>query len=103
MPNELVPLSKIARRYPGARGAAASHPATWTRWILKGALGSDGNRHKLAATRFGSRWLVTESAVDAFFAALGTLPVERTVATAKPLEQSRSAQAAARELEAAGA
>ena len=59
MHNELVPLSRIARRYPGARGAAASHPATWTRWILKGALGSDGNRHKLAATRFGSRWLVT--------------------------------------------
>ena len=101
-PAKLISLATIARRYPGARGAIGSHPATWTRWILKGCIGADGHRYKLAATRFGSRWLVTEAAVESFFASLTPTPIQVDIPDTETNRQD-SAEAAARELEAAGA
>lgn len=99
------PLTEVAALYPGARGAKTSHPATWTRWILKGAVGVDGVRRRLKATRFGCRWLVTPADADAFFAALaaspsgpGSVPPQPT-----PSDRRKAAEAAVRELAAAGA
>ncbi|MBY0455978.1 MAG: helix-turn-helix domain-containing protein [Gemmataceae bacterium] len=69
--SELLTISQIVARYPGSRGARRIHPATVTRWILAGCPNRAGARVKLAATRAGSRWLVRESDLQAFFSALG--------------------------------
>lgn len=101
---DLIPLASMASRFPGARGADTSHPATWTRWILKGVLGADGRRHKLAATRFGARWMVTESAVQSFFAALSP-PTDTLILPEqpKPEDRRRAVELANRECELVGA
>jgi hypothetical protein len=99
--HDLIPLATMAKNYPGARGAGCSHPATWTRWILKGVIGCDGQRHRLKATRCGSRWLVRQSDVDEFFANLSgkvDLPAIRT-----PAQRDRDVELAIRELEKLGA
>ena len=56
--DDLLTLADIARRIPGARGARRLHPATITRWILKGTRATDGTVVRLRATRVGHRWLV---------------------------------------------
>lgn len=71
---DLLSISQIVARLPGARGARRLHPATVTRWILTGCPARDGRRVKLAATRAGSRWLVRGADLDAFFAALAAEP-----------------------------
>lgn len=66
----LISLSEAASRFPGQRGADRLHPATLTRWILKGAKGVNGQRVKLEALRMGSRWLTSEAALVRFANAL---------------------------------
>jgi len=98
----LITLVEIAKRYPGAKGADTSHPATWVRWIMRGVIGADGERHKLKATRVGSRWMVNELDVDAFFAELGVKAEVARVAADIGSKRS-AAERAAREMELAGA
>lgn len=66
-----ISLARAASRFPGHRGAERLHPATLTRWILKGARGLDGRRVRLEADRVGSRWLTSEPALRRFTDALG--------------------------------
>lgn len=66
----LFTVSQICARFPGARGAHHLNPSTVTRWILRGCVGRSGSRFKLIATRVGSRWLVSEADLHAFFEAL---------------------------------
>ncbi len=68
--DDLLTLAAIARSIPGARGARRLHPATITRWILKGTKATDGTVVRLRATRVGHRWLVRAAHLDEFFAAL---------------------------------
>ncbi len=74
-------ISQIVARLPGSRGARRLHPATVTRWILFGSPARDGCRVKLAATRAGSRWLVRESDLQKFFAALAADPSGTTASS----------------------
>jgi hypothetical protein len=67
-------VSQICSRLPGARGAWRVSPATVTRWISVGCPARDGRCVRLAATRCGGRWLVFQSDLEAFFAALGAEP-----------------------------
>jgi hypothetical protein len=102
--NDLLTLAEIAKRIPGARGAARLHPATITRWILRGTRATNGTIVRLAATRVGYRWLVSAADLDEFFRALSaptdatSVPVVRT-----PTARQKSSQLAAEKLEAMGA
>ena len=102
---DLLTISQIAARLPGARGARRVHPATITRWILVGCPGRSGARVKLAATRAGTRWLVREADLDTFFAALAADPSSTApVPTPRPPAANRAAsEKAAAALKAMGA
>ncbi|VTS01497.1 unnamed protein product [Gemmata massiliana] len=63
-------VSQVAARLPGSRGARRIHPATVIRWILIGCPARNGERVKLPALRVGTRWLIDEVELNAFFAAL---------------------------------
>ena len=69
---ELLTVSQVCRAYPGCRGKPSLNPSTVTRWILSGCPARSGERVKLAASRVGGRWLVSPSALEAFFAALAS-------------------------------
>lgn len=56
---------------PDAGRPIGVHPATITRWILRGVLDPrTGTRIKLEAVRTPGKWLVPEGAVDRFLAAV---------------------------------
>ncbi|MBP3959528.1 DUF1580 domain-containing protein [Gemmata sp. G18] len=97
----LIPLSQAAKRYPGHRGATRLHPATLTRWILKGVKGLNGTRVKLEALRVGCRWLTSEAALQRFTESLsegeGSAPLR------SPSARQVMSERAAAELEAMGA
>lgn len=71
-----------------------AHPATLTRWILRGVRDPrNGGRIKLEAIRTPGRWLVPEGAVNRFLA-------EVTAArTGEPAAAAVAAQKAARDQE----
>jgi hypothetical protein len=103
--SELLSIAQVVSRLPGSRGARRVHPATVTRWILAGCPARDGRRVKLAATRAGSRWLVSEYDLHVFFAALAVDPDSAPPApTPRTTTAGRKAsERAAAELEARGA
>src|SRR5438045_1552712 len=77
-----------------------THPATITRWILKGLRTPDGRLVKLEAARLPSGWVTTADALAEFLAAI----TPRTVAQEPgptAAEQRRRAEHADRQLEAA--
>lgn len=99
-------VSQICRSIPGARGNRGMSPSTVTRWILKGCPGRSGVWVKLPATRAGSRWLISPSDLDAFFAALAATDdvAPTTPPQSRTMTQRREAsERAARELERRGA
>jgi hypothetical protein len=98
----LISLSQAAARFPGHRGAARLHPATLTRWILKGATAVDGHRVKLEAIRIGCRWLTSEPALQRFADALSAPPTGGTPPRSPTARQKASERAGA-ELRAMGA
>jgi hypothetical protein len=60
----------IAKAIPSCRIDGPTHPATITRWIMRGVRLRDGSRLRLAATRSPGGWLVTDDAIEHFLAAL---------------------------------
>ena len=101
---KLITLSDAVASIPGNRGAKRLHPATLTRWILKGALALDGRRVRLEATRLGNRWLTSAESLSRFSAALATPAAETaTPAPRSPTASRRASDAAVRELERRGA
>jgi hypothetical protein len=98
----LISLSQAAARFPGHRGADRLHPATLTRWILKGVKALDGRRVKLEAVRIGCRWLTSEPALQRFADALGNPPDDPPPART-PTARQRASDRADAELRAMGA
>ena len=98
-----LPLAQLAAKsnYPGQRGASRVHPATLTRWILRGARAVDGRTVKLEAVRLGSRWLSSEAALGRFVAALGTPAGQKPARS--PAARTKAADKAGAELERLGA
>jgi hypothetical protein len=93
-------VSQVCARLPGARGARHVKPSTVTRWILAGCPARDGRRVRLTATRCGSRWLIRESDLAAFFAALASdPPADPPPSPRSPAARTRAASAAARQLD----
>jgi hypothetical protein len=94
---DLLTISQICRRLPGARGARNVTPSTVTRWILLGCPARSGERVRLAATRAGSRWLIRLADLDAFFAALaGDAGTPSTPTTLSPRSERKALERAAR-------
>jgi hypothetical protein len=97
-------VAEVARSIPSCRGAESVHPATVTRWIMRGVALRNGGRLRLAATRTPGAWLVSDEALEHFLAAL---TADRT---GEPVPAPPSATAARRrelarveaELDAAG-
>jgi hypothetical protein len=98
----LISLSQAAARFPGHRGAERLHPATMTRWILKGVLAIDGRRVKLEATRLGCRWLTSEAALQRFADALAA-PQDGAAPSRTPTARQKASDRADAELRAMGA
>jgi hypothetical protein len=107
-PNVYRSLRQIARRFPPNKADKAVHPATLTRWILKGIPLSDGSRVKLEAVRFPAGWRSTDEWVDDFLEALTAARTEskltsgQTGAVRSPAKRQRDYSRAKRELKAAG-
>jgi hypothetical protein len=108
MSNDLpLTLTQVCSRLPGARGAKRVSPSTVTRWILAGCPARNGTRVRLAATRCGSRWLVHQRDLDAFFTTLAAEPAEPTDPAPSPpgrtpAQRQRAGEVAARELDQLG-
>jgi hypothetical protein len=94
-PNDMLTVSQVCRRYPGARGARHVTPSTVTRWILAGCPDRSGTRVRLAATRCGSRWLICPTDLDAFFASLAADP-STSVSPSRQRTQTQQQRAAER-------
>ena len=56
--SDLLTVSQVCARLPGARGARRVAPSTVVRWILAGCPSRSGERIRLPAVRCGARWLV---------------------------------------------
>jgi hypothetical protein len=65
-PPAYLGLAAAARLCPSLRGDKPTHPATLTRWILRGVRLQSGGTLKLAARRFPGGWAVTPQALDEF-------------------------------------
>jgi len=101
---DLLTVSQVCRRLPGARGATHITPSTVTRWILSGCAARNGSRVRLAATRAGSWWLIRQTDLDAFFAALAATEPAPPPPPTRPESQRLAASArAAAELKRRGA
>jgi len=98
----LISLSQAAARFPGHRGAERLHPATLTRWILRGVRAVDGRRVKLEATRFGCRWLTSEAELQRFADALAA-PAADAPLVRTPTDRQAASTRADAELRAMGA
>jgi hypothetical protein len=98
-----ISLVQAATRFPGHRGADRLHPATLTRWILKGARALDGRRVKLEADRVGSRWLTSEPALRRFSDALGAAGDTTPDTPRTPTARQKASARAADQLRAMGA
>jgi hypothetical protein len=96
----LISLGQAAAKYPGHRGANRLHPATLTRWILRGVRALDGRRVRLEAVRVGCRWLTSEAALARFAAALGATGDPAPIQS--PAARDKAASAADRDLQELG-
>jgi len=76
--DELISLTTAAKLFPGSRGAARTHPATITRWILTGLRRTDGKIIKLAGARMGYRWFTTIKALNELSGELSSIPIATT-------------------------
>src|SRR4051812_18421730 len=102
--DDLLTVSQVCRRLPGARGAKHVSPATVSRWVVNGCPGRDGTRVRLVATRAGGRWLIRPSDLEVFFAALATpAPAPQANRTEGREASAKRAERAAQELRRRGA
>lgn len=98
-------LSEACRRHFGeGRNGRPTHPATMTRWILKGVTLKNGTTLRLAAKRLPGRWIVSDEAIEEFLDVLtrDQLDEVETIAPRTTSSRRRAAEKAERELSRAG-
>jgi hypothetical protein len=99
--DELIGLAEAARLCgrTGRRGVGV-HPATLTRWILRGVALRDGSRVRLRAVRVGQKWATRHEWVEEFIAATtaATIPADAEPSVRSPEQRDRDADAALAEL-----
>ena len=89
-------LAEAARRY-------GKHPASFTRWIVRGCTAADGSRIQLDGVRLGYKWQTSEAALKRFFARLSTVGAAAREHVVPPKDRAKQIAAACREMELAGA
>src|SRR5262245_19064449 len=67
---DVLTLFHATKILPPGRNGARPHIGTLLRWIMQGAVAPDGRRIKLEAIRYGSKWLTSKAALQAFCEAL---------------------------------
>jgi hypothetical protein len=97
-----ITLTEAAVELPGSRPGIRCHPATLTRWILKGVRTPDGRVVKLEALRIGHKWVTSREALRRFVEAQNPDQIETNVGPRSPAERKRAAVAAGEKLAAAG-
>jgi hypothetical protein len=98
-------LGEASRLCPSTRGGRPVHPATLSRWIMKGVPLQSGARLKLSARRFPGGWATTREALNEFIDGLTADRQGDPVAVATPrlsLARQRAHDRAERELTALG-
>jgi hypothetical protein len=92
----LLPIGRVAERFPGANGNLQLSSKAVANWIRKGADTPTRQRVRLEAIRVGSRWITSEEAVTRFLAALKGEPAPpRKRNNPKRLERIKAAARAA--------
>ena len=91
----LLGMAAAGRKY-------STHPATVTRWIQSGCRSTTGERVHLEGVRRGYKWFTSAQALIRFFDRLSARPTIAVTAVTPP-DRRTDAEAAARELESAGA
>jgi hypothetical protein len=96
-------LTEAANLFPSFRNGRPVHPATLTRWILKGVRGPNGACVRLEALKRPAGWITSVEAVERFLAALTpNLNASRAPTPATPGKRRRASERAAKELEKLG-
>lgn len=95
-------MPEAARWVGSTQGGPPIHPATVTRWCVKGVKLPDGRRVRLEHVRVGGKLVTTKGALVRFFAAQ-TATVSDVAHPHTPSDRRRAADRAAAELEAMGA
>ena len=91
----LLGMAAASRKY-------SAHPATVTRWIQSGCRSASGERVHLEGVRRGYKWFTSAQALIRFFDRLSARAAGAVTAVTPP-DRRTAAEAAARELDAAGA
>lgn len=102
----LISLGQAAKKFPGSRGADRLHPATISRWIVRGVVAPDGRRVRLEALRVGHRWLTSSGALARFADALAhalAAGQDAPAAARTPTQRQRASERAEEELRKLGA
>ncbi len=98
--------AEAARLFGTFRSGRPCHPATISRWCISGVRVRTGRRVKLEHFRGAGKLMTSKAAIFRFLAAQQE-PAETaepaTIPLPTPTERRRAIEAAARELEAAGA
>ena len=96
---ELLPLSKAAKRLPRVRGSKPPHPNTLMRWVTSGLQAKSGQRIKLESIKVGGTRCTSIEAMERFFSRLDDVVVlTASSITQKQLEsQTREVNAILRE------
>ncbi len=101
-----IGCAEAARMFGTFRSGRPCHPATISRWCISGVRVREGCRVKLEHFRGAGKFMTSKPAIFRFLAAQQD-PVESaepsTIALTTPSERHRAIEAAAREMEAAGA
>lgn len=63
---ELVPLGTVAKWIADTRPGGRPNALTLARWIQRGVLGKDGQRHRLEAVRVRGQWKVSRESFQRF-------------------------------------
>jgi hypothetical protein len=95
------------RTMADAAKSLGTHPSAVSRWILRGIKGRDGQFRRLVASRIGGRWMVRQTDLDEFVAAVTADRLDEPTTAAVtsprlPLARQRAIEQAERELTAAG-
>lgn len=96
---DTFPLAQARMMLPAGRRGARPAMSTLVRWIEVGMPGPGGEIVRLAAVRFGDRWLTSKAALQDFAERLTPKPRAQT---RTPSQRQLAAESATRELEAAG-
>jgi hypothetical protein len=95
-------LARTAKQFPSHKADGSVHPATVTRWIIKGVRNGHGQRVFLQAVRSPAGWLVRPEWIDQFLKACTAGRTDSTPPPRTPTQRQRDAERAEEKLKQMG-